>query len=340
MARNDPEATAAARHRSAAQAKPVGSLGRLEDLGARLAGIHGACPPPVPGTPALLVFAGDHGVLATGVSPWPQEVTALMVANLCTGGAAANAIAATVGASVTVVDVGVATDLPSAVRDHPRLRRRRVRAGTRDLSTEDALTDAEVDAALVVGAEVVDEALDAGADLVVLGDMGIGNTTPSAALVAATVGVPAAVATGRGTGVDDRGLDRKVAVVRDAVARVGHRDPLGLLAGFGGLEHAAMVGAVVAAAARRVPVVLDGVITDAAALVAVAWCPAVRDVLVAGHRSAEPGATVALDHLDLRPVVDLGLRLGEGTGGLLAVPAVQASAATLQSMAFLDDRPE
>lgn len=333
----DTDAVAAVRARSAAQAKPPGSLGRLEDLGARLAGIAGRCPPPVPTAPALVIMAGDHGVHAAGVTPWPQDVTALMVANFCTGGAAANALADTVGASVTVVDVGVAGDLPAAVHDHARLRSRRVRAGTRNLAVADAMTAAEVEQAVVVGAEVVDERLDDGADLVVLGDMGIANTTPSAALVAATTGSEPAAVTGRGTGIDDDLLAHKATVVADAVARVGDRPPLGLLAGLGGFEHAAMVGAMVAAAARRVPVVLDGVITNAAALVVVAWCPPVAHVLVAGHHSVEPGATVALDHLGLQPLLDLDLRLGEGTGGLLAVPIVQAAAAALSSMTLLDD---
>lgn len=333
----DPVVVERARERSTAQAKPAGSLGRLEDLAARLAGMAGACPPPVPTTPGLVIAAGDHGVHATGVSPWPQAVTALMVANFCRGGAAANALAETVGARMTVLDVGVAEALPDEVVDHPRLVSRRVRAGTRDLSVGDALTPDEVFGALRAGVDVVDDLVRDGVDLLVLGDMGIANTTASAILVAACTKVPAGAATGRGTGIDDDLLARKVDVVATALRRVGGRGPLGLLAGVGGLEHAAMVGAIVAAAGHRVPVVLDGVVTDAAALVAVAWCPVVAGHLVAGHRSAEPGATVAMDHLGLEPVVDLDLRLGEGTGALLAVPIVTAAAAALDRMALLDD---
>lgn len=333
----DPDMVHRARERSSAQAKPAGSLGQLEVLGARLAGMAGTCPPPVPQAPGLLITAADHGVHATGVSPWPQAVTALMVANFCAGGAAANALADTVGARVTVLDVGVAEPLPDAVAGHARLVERRVRAGTRDLSRGDALTPDEVRAAVTAGTEVVDDLVDEGVDLLVLGDMGIANTTASAILVAACTGADAAIVTGRGTGIDDALLARKVDVVAAGLARVGDRDALGLLAGAGGLEHAAMVGAIVAAAGRRVPVVLDGLITDAAALVAAAWCPGVVDFLVAGHLSVEPGARVALDRLGLAPLVDLELRLGEGTGGLLAVPMVTAAAAALQRMALLDD---
>ncbi|MBY5164138.1 nicotinate-nucleotide--dimethylbenzimidazole phosphoribosyltransferase [Salsipaludibacter albus] len=338
----DAAAVAAASARSAVQAKPVGSLGRLEEVGAWLAGVAGTCPPPVPVAPAVVIAVGDHGVHAAGVSPWPQEVTAQMVGNFCAGGAAANALAATVGARMVVLDVGVAgdlpEDLPTARGDDPRLVRRRVRSGTRDLSREDAMTAGEVEDAILAGATVMDELVGDGIDLLVLGDMGIANTTASAALVAACTGVDPELATGRGTGIDDEMLARKTAIVRGALERIADRtDPLAVLAAIGGLEHAAMVGAMAAAATHRVPIVLDGVITDAAALVAIAWCPALAGHLVAGHRSVEPGAAVALDRLGLRPLLDLELRLGEGTGGLLAVPIVVAGAAALERMALLED---
>jgi nicotinate-nucleotide--dimethylbenzimidazole phosphoribosyltransferase len=245
-----------------------------------------------------------------------------------------NAFARQVGASVTVVDVGVAADLDPA----EGLLIRKVRAGTRDFTTEPALTGEEVRAAVAVGIEVADALVDAGARALLTGDMGIGNTTASAALVAAFTGADAAAVTGRGTGIDDMTYARKVAVVRDGLARhrVDRADPLGVLAAFGGLEHAALAGYLLGGAARRVPVVLDGVIAVSAALVAVALAPASVDAMVAGHRSAEPGATVALAHLGLTPLVDLGMRLGEGTGALLALPIVAGAVRVLREVATFD----
>jgi nicotinate-nucleotide--dimethylbenzimidazole phosphoribosyltransferase len=322
-----------ARERSDAQVKPPGSLGRLETLGARLCAIAGATPPPGIDAPALVIAAGDHGVHGQGVTPWPQEVTAMMIGAFCADGAAANALARTVGAEVTVLDVGVAGD----VAPHPRLRPARVRPGTRDLLVEDAMTVDETEAAIGAGADLVRDLVADGADLLVLGDMGIGNTTASAALIAAVTGTSAAAVTGRGTGIDDATLERKAKVVAGALERTGPRDPLATLAALGGLEHAALVGVCLAGAAARVPVVLDGVITNAAAVVAAALCPDVAGYLVAGHRSVEPGAAVALAHLGLLPVLELDLRLGEGTGGLLAVPVVRAAAAALRDMLLLTD---
>ena len=325
-------ADAAAHHDRLTQ--PRGSLGRLEDVGIRLSAISGACPPPVPEPVTVAVFAGDHGVVAQGVTPWPQEVTAQMVANFCGGGAAVNVLARHVGARVLVVDVGVATPIPA---DAPGLLRRKVRAGTRDLAEGPAMDADEVSAALAVGAEVAAMAIDEGARLLVTGDMGIGNTTPSAAIIAAVTGRPAAEVTGRGTGVDDAAWARKVSVVERALRRgPAAGAPLDLLAEVGGLEIAALAGFVVAGAARRVPIVVDGVIAAAAALVAVAAAPDAAGYLIAGHRSSEPGSTAALAHLGLEPVVDLELRLGEGSGALLAVPAVQASAKILREMATFD----
>ena len=309
-------------------AKPRGALGRLEEVGIRLAAIAGTCPPPVPTPVTVAVFAGDHGVVEEGVTPWPQEVTAQMVAAFCAGGAAVNVLARHAGAEVVVVDVGVAADLPAA----PGLLRRKVRPGTANLATGPAMTAEEAQQAIDVGAAVAAEAVERGARCLVTGDMGIGNTTPSAALIAAYTGRLAAEVTGRGTGVDDETFIRKVAVVERAVARI-EGDPL---AAVGGLEIAALAGFVLGGAAARVPVVVDGVVALAGLLAAATLEPACVDYCFAGHRSTEPGATVALDHLGLTPLLDLGMRLGEGTGACLAVPLVQAAAKVLGEMATLD----
>jgi nicotinate-nucleotide--dimethylbenzimidazole phosphoribosyltransferase len=320
--------------------KPPGSLGRLEAAGAQLAAIARFSPPPVPDPAVVAVFAGDHGVLAQGVSPWPAEVTAQMVANFCAGGAAVNVLAAHVGAEVVVVDVGVAAD----VADAPGLLRRKVRRGTADLSTVVAMSVDDARRALEVGATVATDAVATGARCLLTGDMGIGNTTPSAALIAAVTGQPARAVTGRGTGIDDDRWEAKVAVVERALARHAAepggsgdlQDPLTVLASLGGLEIAALVGYLVAGSALGVPMVIDGVIAASAAVVAVALVPAVGGYLVAGHRSSEPGASMALDHLGLQPLLDLELRLGEGTGACLALPILQAAAKVLRDMATFE----
>lgn len=330
----DPAAAAEARARQARLTKPPGALGVLEDVSVRLAGLAGTCPPPLPSPAAVAVFAADHGVHAQGVSPWPQEVTVQMVANILGGGAAVNAFAGQVGAEVVVVDVGVAGTLDPV----PGLLPRKVRAGTRDLAVEPAMTREEAVRALEVGIEVARDLVAAGNRCLLTGDMGIANTTASAALVAAFTGRDPAEVTGRGTGIDDAMLAHKTDVVRAALAlhAPDPADPVGVLAAVGGLEHGAIAGFVLGAAALRVPVVLDGVIAGAAALVAAALAPDCLDACVAGHRSAEPGAAVALAALGLRPLVDLDLRLGEGTGAVLALPLVQAAVAALGQMATFD----
>ncbi|WP_174533832.1 nicotinate-nucleotide--dimethylbenzimidazole phosphoribosyltransferase [Micromonospora chalcea] len=337
----DEAAMAAAGELQGRLTKPAGSLGALEPLSVRLAGLAGACPPPLPEPAAVAIFAGDHGVHAQGVTPWPQEVTAQMIANFLAGGAVVNAFARQAGASVTVVDVGVATPIPgaeSADPAGPRLVSANVRAGTRDMTVTAALTRDEARAAVETGIRVAGELIDAGAGILLTGDMGIGNTTPSATLIAAFSGVDAEAATGRGTGVDDETYARKVAVVRAALARhePDPADPLGVLAAVGGLEHAALTGLILGAAARRVPVLLDGVIAVSAAVTAAAFAPDAVGAMVAGHRSAEPGATAALRHLGLEPLIDLGLRLGEGTGALLALPVVTGAVRVLHEVATFD----
>lgn len=332
----DRDASERARERFASLAAPPGALGRLAELGVRLAGIAGVCPPPVPAVPVVVVCAADHGVHAQGVTPWPQETTSTMVAAFVRGGAAVSALAGVTGAEVHVLDVGVSGDVVS----HPRLHRARVRPGTRDLRVEDAMTRGECRAAITAGADLAQELVTAGADLLVTGDMGIANTTASAALVAAFTGRPAADVTGWGASADDALHAHKTTVVADAIDRLEvatDDDPLAVLAAVGGLEHAALVGVLLAGGIARVPVILDGVIADAAALVACALAPHLRERLVAGHRPAEVGADAAMAHLDLEPLVDLGLRLGEGTGALLAVPIVQSAAAACGRMATLDD---
>ncbi len=332
VATDDSAARAAADHYDRLT-KPRGALGRVETLGAQLAAIAGISPPPVPDPVAVAVFAADHGVVAQGVTPWPSEVTAQMVANFLAGGAAINVLARQVGALVTVVDVGVAADIPNV----PELWSAKVRRGTADLSQGPAMTVAECRAALVVGAEVAAELVAAGAKGLVTGDMGIGNTTASAALIAALTGQSAGTVTGRGTGINDEMLARKTAVVQGAVARVaGIDDPIEVLAEIGGLEIAALAGFVVGAAAARVPVVVDGVIALAAVCAVHTIDPRVTGYCIAGHRSSEPGATAALAYLGLDPVLDLGLRLGEGTGACLAVPIVQSAARVLREMATFD----
>jgi nicotinate-nucleotide--dimethylbenzimidazole phosphoribosyltransferase len=326
-------ASAAAQHHDRLT-KPRGSLGRLEETGARLCAIARTCPPPVPEPVTVAVFAGDHGVVAERVTPWPQEVTAQMVANFCAGGAAVNVLARHANAQVVVVDVGVATDIPAEARG---LVHRKVRRGTRNIAVEAAMTHHEAVAALDVGVEVANLAADRGARLLVSGDMGIGNTTPSAALIAALTSSSPTSVTGRGTGIDDVMLAHKVAVVEKALARVRPGSgPIGLLCELGGLEIAALAGFMVGGAAEHLPVVVDGVIAAAAALVATELAPDVIGYLIAGHRSSEPGSSTALKHLGLAPVVDLDLRLGEGSGALLAVHAVQAAAKILREMSTFD----
>jgi nicotinate-nucleotide--dimethylbenzimidazole phosphoribosyltransferase len=330
----DAAAVAAARERQETLTKPSGSLGRLEDISVQLAGIAGQCPPPMPEPAAVAVFAADHGVHAQGVSPWPQEVTAQMVANFLASGAAVNAIAAQAGAEVCVVDVGVAADLPDAAG----LLSRKIRHGTADMTAGPAMSRDEARRAVETGIDVARDLVAAGHRCLITGDMGIANTTASAALIAVFTGADAEQVTGRGTGIDDPTWARKVDVVRRALARhdCDPADPLGVLAAVGGLEHAALAGFILGGAAQRVPVVLDGVIACAAALAARAFAPDVAGRLIAGHLSTEPGARRALEALGLRPLLDLGLRLGEGSGAVLALPVVAAAARVLRDMATFD----
>ncbi|MCW2549224.1 MAG: Nicotinate-nucleotide--dimethylbenzimidazole phosphoribosyltransferase [Mycobacterium sp.] len=313
----DKEARAEALARQAQLTKPAGALGRLEELSAWVCAVQGSCPPRQFSHIRVVIVAADHGIAAAGVSAYPPEVTAQMVANFAAGGAAVNVLARQAGATVRVVDDGVGS--PSGRIDR-----------------EDALSAKEFDAAFELGRAIVDDEVDSGCDLLIPGDMGIGNTTPAAAVVAGILGLEPVVVVGRGTGVDDAGWMRKTTAIRDALRRsrrsVG-RDPEGLLRVVGGRDLATMTGLLIQAGARRTPVILDGVVSCAAALAAERMAPGASAWWVAGTRSTEPAQAKALSALGLEPLLDLQLRLGEGTGALLAVNLVQAAAATLAEMA-------
>ncbi len=330
----DAKALGEAWERQKRMTKPAGALGMLEIISAQLSGLSRVCPPPIPEPAAVAIFAGDHGVHAQGVTPWPQEVTTQMVANFLGGGAVCNAFANQVGAEVCVIDVGVAGDLPAT----PGLLPRKVRPGTADLSVGPAMTREEAVAAIEVGIETARDLVAAGNKALLTGEMGIANTTVSAALISVFTGVDPAEVTGRGTGINDETHARKVDVVRRALDlhQPDPADPIGVLAAIGGLEHAAIVGLLLGGASLRTPVILDGVSAGAAALVARAIAPEALSACIAGHRSAEPGHVAALNKLGLRPLVDLDLRLGEGTGALLALPLVQSAARAMHEVATFD----
>jgi len=342
----DQEARRRARERQGQLTKPPGSLGRLEELSVQLAGIQ-RTPRPKVARKAILTMAGDHGVVAEGVSAYPQEVTAQMVRNFLSGGAAVNVLAAHVGARVVVVDLGVASDLSglagpaglplasAAGATAPRLVRRKVGPGTRNLARGPAMSREEALRSLEAGIEVLAEEAERGLDIVGLGEMGIGNTTPAAAITAVMTGTPAPQVTGRGTGLDDEALRRKISVIEAALAvnRPDPRDALGVLAAVGGFEIGGMAGAMLAAAARSIPVVVDGFICAAAALIACGLEPGVREYLIASHQSVEVGHQAILRHLALQPIFNLDLRLGEGTGAALGIGLVEAAARILEEMA-------
>ncbi|WP_167102118.1 nicotinate-nucleotide--dimethylbenzimidazole phosphoribosyltransferase [Mycobacterium sp. DL592] len=326
----DSRAAAAARRRQEILTKPAGALGRLEDLSVWVSSCQSSCPPKQFERARVVVFAGDHGVARAGVSAYPPEVTAQMVANISAGGAAINVLAEAAGASVRVVDIAVDCDGPAD--DY------KVRRSSGNIAVGDALSEDEAIAAVEVGRRIADEEVDAGADLLIAGDMGIGNTTAATTLIATLTDTEPVVVVGRGTGIDDAGWSRKTAAVRDAMyrARRLRSDPLGLLRTCGGADLAAMAGFCAQAAVRRTPLLLDGVVVTSAALIADRMAPGARAWWQAGHRSTEPAHTLALDHLGLTPIIDLGLRLGEGTGAAVALPIVRAAVATLASMATFE----
>ncbi|HVU49987.1 MAG TPA: nicotinate-nucleotide--dimethylbenzimidazole phosphoribosyltransferase [Polyangia bacterium] len=336
----DEEAAAAARRHQTQLTKPPGSLGRLEDLGVLYAGARGRFPVAPPARARIYVFAADHGVAAEGVSPYPSSVTAAMVANFVAGGAAISVLTRAHDIELAVVDVGVASPIPGAgaAGEGARLVSRPVRAGTASFLRGPAMSRAEAEAALGVGLALAEESAAEGVELLGAGEMGIGNTTAAAAVVAALTGASPDLVVGRGTGVDDVGLVRKIDVVSASLDlhALDGRDVLGVLAAVGGLEIAAMAGLMLGGARRRVPVVVDGFISGAAALVATRLAPGVRDYLFFSHLSAERGHRIVCEALDARPLLDLGMRLGEGTGAALAISLLRAAVRLQSEMATFE----
>lgn len=326
----DEAAMQAARRRQGMLTKPQGSLGRLEELSIQVAGITGQ-PIPKLGGKAVLVMAGDHGVVAEGVSAYPQAVTPQMVLNFLSGGAAINVLSRHVGARVIITDMGVAADLPA----HPDLRSCKVAYGTANMACGPAMTRQQALQALEAGARIALDQIGQGVDMIATGDMGIGNTTPSAAIAAVMTGRPVEEIAGRGTGVDEAGLQRKISAIQRAldINRPDPQDGVDVLSKVGGFEIGGLAGAILAAAAMRRPVVIDGFISTAAAMIADRLAPRVRSYLIAAHTSQERGHHLMMDWLNLKPLLDMKMRLGEGTGAALAMSLVEAACKTLAEMA-------
>ncbi len=330
----DARAKQAATRRQQRLTKPPGSLGRLEDLSVQLAGIFGTARPTARRT-TVIVAAGDHGVVAQGVTGYPQAVTAQMVQNFLAGGAAISVMARARGAKLMIVDAGVAAPLP----EHPDLRVVSAGRGTRDMTQGPAMTRAQAEACILAGVDLAQDAAENGAEVIATGDMGIGNTTSASAITATLTETPPRLTTGRGTGRSDPELEQKVACVERALAvnRPDPADGLDVLRTVGGFEIGVLAGVVLGAALARRAVVLDGFVSGAAGLIAQSLSPTVIDFVIAGHVSAEPGHQIALRHMGLRPLLDLGMRLGEGTGALLATGIVEVAAACLADMATFEE---
>jgi nicotinate-nucleotide--dimethylbenzimidazole phosphoribosyltransferase len=326
----DKKAMAAARARQDTLTKPLGSLGRLEELSIKLAGIKGE-PIPRINHKAIVTMAADHGVVAEGVSAYPQAVTPQMVLNFLHGGAGINVLARHVGARIIVVDMGVASDL----EPHHALLSRKIACGTSDMASGPAMSGEQAMKSIEVGLEIVEQEIKKGLDIVGTGDMGIGNTTSSSAITAAITGEKVAKVTGRGTGIDDKQLAHKVEVIERAleVNKPNADDATDVLAKVGGFEIGGLSGVILGAAAHHIPVVMDGFISGAAALIAVGLSPGVKDYLIASHCSVEIGHKAILKYLGLKPILDLELRLGEGTGAALGIFVVEAAAKILAEMA-------
>ncbi len=326
----DEKAMAEARARQDMLTKPQGSLGRLEELSVQLAGIQGQ-PVPQIKHKAIITMAGDHGVVAEGIGNWPQEVTAQMVENFLRGGAGINAIARQVDARIIVVDMGVV----GKIEDNPQLLSRKVAPGTGNMTAGPAMTEKQAMKAIETGIQIVNDEIARGLDIVGTGDMGIGNTTASSTICAVITGKPAAEVTGRGTGISDEQLAHKIAIVNKAleVNRPDPAKPMEVLAKVGGFEIGGLAGVMLAAAAQRIPVVIDGFISGAAALIATSLAPELKNFLIGGHLSAEGGHGVMLEHMGLNPLLDLGMRLGEGTGAALGIFLCETACRVLSEMA-------
>lgn len=329
----DTDSAYAASVRQGELTKPAGSLGWLEELSVWICGVQGQCPPHDFERARVVIFAGDHGIAQAGVSAYPPEVTAQMVGNFIAGGAAANVLARTAGATVRVLDLAVDADTDLTVSKF------KVRRSSGSIDVEDALTHDQASQAIDAGIAIADEEIDSGADLLIAGDMGIGNTTPAAALVSILTDTEPVKVVGRGTGIDDATWIRKCAAVRDARRRGWpHRnDPTALLAAVGGADFAAMTGFLLQAANRKTPVLLDGLSVSAAALVAQHAAPTSARWMQAGHRSVEPAHVLALNRLGLTPILDLGMRLGEGSGALVALPILRNAVRILAEMATFSE---
>jgi nicotinate-nucleotide--dimethylbenzimidazole phosphoribosyltransferase len=330
----DNNAMSLARTRQDSLTKPTGSLGRLEELSIQLAGITGKNRPQIK-QKAIIVMVADHGVAMEGTSAYPQEVTAQMLLNFVRGGAAINVISRQIGAKVIAVDIGVAGKTPAFLG----VVHRKIAAGTQNMAKGPAMTLDQATQAIEAGIEIVKGEINKGLDLAGTGEMGIGNTTASAAICAVMTGKPVAEVTGRGTGLDDKGLQHKIEIL-NKVLEVNKPDPnkpLEVLAKVGGLEIGGLAGVILGAAANRVPVMIDGFISGAAALIAAGLCPQSKYYMIAGHVSIEPGHRILLEHLGLKPLLNLNMRLGEGTGGALGMTVVEAACRTLNEMATFEE---
>ncbi|NAS88730.1 nicotinate-nucleotide--dimethylbenzimidazole phosphoribosyltransferase [ANME-1 cluster archaeon AG-394-G21] len=329
----DERAISAARARQDILTKPAGSLGTLEEISTKVAGITGNAMPKMKDK-VIITMAGDHGVTDDGVSAYPKEVTAQMVYNFLNDGAAINVLARHAGARVVIVDMGVAVDF-----SHERLVAKKIAYGTANMAKGPAMSYEDAVRSIEAGIEVFESEAKKGVDIVGVGDMGIGNTTSSSAIVAVITGEDVEKVTGRGTGIDDAGLEKKIAVIEEAIRvnKPNNKDAIEVLAKVGGFEIGGMAGVILAAASHRVPVVIDGFISGTAALVAYGIAPAVKDYMIAAHRSVERGHSVTLDYIGLKPLLDLDMRLGEGTGAALGICIVDAACKILGEMATFED---